>query len=366
MGDNILVGVLISAKRLKCLREDILDRTLKLILEANQSVGTRLFFFALENVDIKTKMIQGWTILEDAWVRCFFPYPQAIYLRSTYSRGNRQLLSAFFRQLERQQTVFINYPLRMDKWEMYKCLASRPGLEQFVPPTWPIRSPEEIKKLLESNLVLYLKACLSGRGEKVMRVEDLKTGEYYFSRYADGLKTGKMHWGGLLQEIQAFFNQSKIIAQKEIDLIKVAGCNVDFRAELYRRDGNLPKIIGIPVRIGQLGSPITTHSVSMSLENFCACYSLVDYPSFMKKAEDFLTQTYTALEGCFGESGELGIDFGLDTEGQLWFIEGNSHSAKVSLYNSYADDILIQSYQGLLEYAQYRVSHILLSKKLIE
>lgn len=75
MGDNILVGVLISAKRLKCLREDILDRTLKLILEANQSVGTRLFFFALENVDIKTKMIQGWTILEDAWVRCFFPYP---------------------------------------------------------------------------------------------------------------------------------------------------------------------------------------------------------------------------------------------------------------------------------------------------
>lgn len=356
MNDKILVGVLISAKRMKRLREDILDRSLKLILEANRTVGTRLFFFALENVDFKTKMIQGWSILEDAWVRCSFPYPQAIYLRSTYSRGNRQLLSAFFRQLERQQTVFINYPLRMDKWEMYKCLASHPGLEQFVPLTWPIRSPEEIKELLESNPVLYLKACLSGRGKKVMRVADLNTGEYYFTRYAEGLKTGKMHWGALLQEIETFFNQSKIIAQKEIDLLKVAGCNVDFRAELYRSDGNLPKIIGIPVRIGQPGSPITTHSVSMSLENFCAQYSLVDYDTFTKKAEEFLTETYIALESCFGESGELGIDFGLDTEGRLWFIEGNSHSAKVSLCNSYADDILLQSYQGLLAYAKYRVS----------
>lgn len=355
MDGQILVGVLMSSKKVKRLRDNILDRSLMLILAANQSVGMRLFFFALENVDFKTKMIQGWSFLENAWVRCSFPYPQAIYLRSTYSCGNRQLLLALFRQLERQRTVFINYPLRMDKWEMYKCLAANPGLDQFVPPTWPIRSPEEIKKLLEANPVLYLKACLSGRGEKVMRVADLNTGEYCFTRYAEGLKTGTMHWGALIQEIRFFFNQSMIIAQKEIDLIKVDDCNVDFRAELYRKDGGLPKIIGIPVRIGQKGSPITTHSLSMSLENFCASYPLVDYSAFMNQAEDFLTKTYTALEGCFGESGELGIDFGMDTEGRLWFIEGNSHSAKVSLFNSYDDDSLIQSYKGLLEYAQYCV-----------
>jgi len=355
--EKILVGVLISANRVKRLREEIVDRSSGLLLAANQTIGARLFFFALENVNFQTRTIQGWSRIENAWVRSLFPYPQAIYLRNTYSSRNRRLLAPFFKQLERQQAVFINYPLRMDKWEMYKCIICSPGLEQYVPPTWPVRNPEEIKVLLENNPALYLKACLSGRGKQVMRVVDLKTGEYYFTRYAEGLKTGKMHWGALLQEVLAYFNQSKIIAQKEIDLIKVNGCNVDFRAELYRRDGGLPKVIGIPVRIGQPGSPITTHSVSMSLERFCTQYPLVDYDAFTRKAEDLLTKTYIALEGCFGESGELGIDFGLDTEGRLWFIEGNSHSAKVSLYNSYTDDVLIQSYLGLLAYAKNRVQH---------
>jgi hypothetical protein len=356
MDREILVGVLISANRLKRLREEIIDRSLMLLLAANQSAGTRLFFFAIENVNFQTRTIQGWSRNDNAWVRRLFPYPQAIYLRNTYSSRNRRLLAPLFKQLEGQQTVFINYPLRMDKWEMYRCLISSPELEQYVPPTWPIRHPGEIKALLENNPVLYLKACLSGRGKQVMRVADLQTGEYYFTRYGGGLKTGKMHWGGLLQEVLAYFNQSKVIAQKEIDLIKVNGCNIDFRAELYRRDGGQPKVMGIPVRIAQPGSPITTHSVSMSLERFCAQYPLVDYDSFTKKAEDFLSKIYIALEGCFGESGELGIDFGLDTEGRLWFIEGNSHSAKVSLLNSYTDDILIDAYSGLLEYAKNRVS----------
>lgn len=351
MAGNFLVGVLISPVRVRRLRENEVSRSLSLLLAASKVIGTALIFFSIDGIDLRKRKIEGWSLHGDTWVRRVSPYPQAIYLRSSYSSRTRKLLADFFLQLERQGTVFINYPLRMDKWEMYKCLAAQPGLRQYVPPTWPIRTLDDIASLLELHHVLYLKACLSGRGKLVMRVEKINTGEYYFTRYDGGLKTGKLHWGALRQEIRAFFDQSKVIAQKEIDLIQVGGCNVDFRAELYRDGSELPKLIGIPVRIGLPGSPITTHSSSMSLEDFCAQYSLVEYKEFRERAEEFLTKTYVALEDCFGESGELGIDFGLDTQGRLWFIEGNSHSAKVSLYNSYSDEVLIKLYQGLLAYA---------------
>lgn len=355
MDGEFLVGVLISAVRLRRLQENIVPRSISLLLAASKVVGAGLIFFAMQDVDLRARKIQGWSLHGDSWVRRVSSYPRAIYLRSSYSLRNRRMMDDFFLQLERQGTVFINYPLRMDKWEMYKCLASNLDLRQFVPPTWPIRSLEEIASLLELHRVLYLKACLSGRGKKVMRVAKLTTGEYYFTRYDEGLKTGKLHWDALQQEITGFFHQTKVIAQKEIDLIQVEGCNVDFRAELYRDGGELPKVIGIPVRIGLPGSPITTHSLSMSLEDFCAQYPLVEYQGFREKAGDFLIKTYMALEECFGESGEMGIDFGMDPQGKLWFIEGNSHSAKVSLYNSYSDDVLTQLYQGLLTYARRRI-----------
>ena len=112
-------------------------RSLSLLLAASKVVGTAIFF-SIDGIDLRKRKIEGWSLHGDTWVRRVSPYPQAIYLRSSYSSRTRKLLADFFLQLERQGTVFINYPLRMDKWEMYKCLAAQPGLRQYVPP--PVHS----------------------------------------------------------------------------------------------------------------------------------------------------------------------------------------------------------------------------------
>lgn len=356
MADEVSVGVLIGANRAKRMRKGNLDRPLRLLLAANEDVRTKLFFFTINDVNIQSKSILGLSWHKKDWELKYFDYPKAIYLRRSYSPSSKSLLLTFFAELEREHCLFINYLRRLDKWEMYKCLVAYPELKPYVPPTWPIRKTEEIKNLLGSIPALYLKACVSSRGRQIMRVRALNNGKYSFARYSDGLETGTLSWNGLLREILTFFNRKKIIAQKQIELVKVNGRNVDFRAEMYRQDGGPPKICGIPARISRLDSPITTHSTSMSLEKFCSQYGLLDYHRFMSESVPFLTRTYVTLENCFGESGELGIDFGQDSEGRLWFIEANSHSAKVSLFNSYPDDVLVSSFEGLLAYAIYRVN----------
>jgi len=158
--------------------------------------------------------------------------------------------------------------------------------------------------------------------------------------------------------VRSFFGNSKLIAQAAIRLLQVGGRNVDFRAEVQRDGSGQVRVVAIPVRIARDESPITTHSQSLSLEQFSATYPslLPPLPDFRATADQFLARVYQGIEACYGPCGELGIDFGVDQEGRLWFIEANSQSAKVSFFNSYSDDIVRQSFVGLLEYGKYRVN----------
>jgi len=358
VGNRVSVGVLVSKNKLSELCNDNGGPRLTTLIKANQTVGTDLFFFSLENVNIQTKRILGKYITKTgSWGTAMFSYPQAYYKRYTVHDSEIEVFSRFIKQMMSQGTVFINYQFGFDKWKVYSCLVNYTGLRQFLPATWLVSDWNQVIDLLDANPVIYLKACIGGRGKQVMRVERLKRGDYIYSKYVNGLTRGKVHRSGLVRDLQIFFGREELIAQQAIDLIQVGGRNVDFRAEVQRNGTGYPSLVAIPVRIAKDGSPITTHSVSMSLEKFFQEHpTSVTYDEFLPMAQKFLISIYQAIEICFGRSAEFGIDFGLDRDGKLWFIECNAQSAKVSLFNSYPDAIVTQSFIGLLEYAKCRVA----------
>ena len=49
----------------------------------------------------------------------------------------------------------------------------------------------------------------------------------------------------------------------------------------------------------------------------------------------------------------MGIDFGLDQQGGIWFIESNAKPAKDSLYQSFDRKTIQSSFLNPLEYAKY-------------
>jgi len=346
------VGVLVGPRRLEALVKGNPGPRLAALLQAGREAGVPLFFFTLDGVDMDARTIKGITPADGGWQEARLSYPPVLYRICAVAEEQRPLFAAFLSQLRRRGTVFLNYPWFMDKWETYRCLVNT-ELAPHLPRTWPIADPAEVLALLEEHPQLYLKACVGGRGKQVLRVEKLGRDAYGFIRFRDGLARGKLHKFSLLREIQGFFGARPIIAQERIDLIQVNGRNVDLRAEVQRTAQGTIHVIAIAARIARRHSPITTHSVSMSLENFSRLYPslLGDYRAFAARAEEFLCRVYAALEKCFGCCGELGIDFGLDCSGGLWFIEANSQSAKVSLFNSCPLSLIIRSYVNLLEYA---------------
>lgn len=357
MGENISVGVLVSWEKQNRVCMNRGGPRLDALLEANKAAGTNLFFFSLQDVNFMTQKICGTYLTgQGQWRRKIFPLPQVLYKRQAIAEPDEQRFTRLIKLLTRQGTVFLNYQFPLDKWKVYICLIQREDLQDKLPPTWLIEDRSQLLELTQSFPSLYLKACRGGRGKQVMRVDNLGKGEYVFTRYVNGLIRGRGGIETMIHEAVKFFGPRQFIAQKAIDLIQIRGASVDFRAEVQRCSAVLPQVAAIPVRIARENSPITTHSESMSLEKFFDTYpSFLAYSDFKERAEAFLLTVYTAMETCFGPCGELGIDFGLDQDGRLWFIEANAQSAKVSFSNSYTPSDVIESYVTLLEYGKARV-----------
>ncbi|GAB7388720.1 hypothetical protein BSNK01_25580 [Bacillaceae bacterium] len=82
-------------------------------------------------------------------------------------------------------------------------------------------------------------------------------------------------------------------------------------------------------------------------------YSDREIQRLTQMMHEFLFSIYEAIEQVYGNFGEIGIDFGLDRDGKLWFIEPNSKSAKVSLMKAYDAQTVRRAFLNPLNYAKY-------------
>ena len=70
------------------------------------------------------------------------------------------------------------------------------------------------------------------------------------------------------------------------------------------------------------------------------------------KIISFLTKIYAAIETEYGSFGELGLDYAVDRNGKLWFIECNAKPGKDSLYMAYDEEMVQKAFITPLEYAK--------------
>ena len=351
MTDSTSVGVLLGERSMTKIAGEV--HQLQALISANSSVGADLFFFTLKDVDFRRQTIIGrYSKDGKSWQSKTRAYPAAFYRRYSVPMHQESIFNKFLRQLIIRGTVFLNYQFSFDKWKLH-CALSDTDLREHLPETRLVKSLSQLAAMLDQHAVLYLKACTGGKGKEVLRVEKISN-SYFYSYFRNQLHRGKTTRSALADLIRSFFAQQDFIAQQAIDLLQVNGRNVDFRAEVQPAPNAPPHVSVIPVRIAAIGSPITTHSISMSMDKFCREYaqSLALFNgSLRQQAEDFSTKVFQAVVQKFGYGAELGIDFGVDKAGKFWLIECNAQSAKVSLFNSYSPKEVEQTYINLLNYA---------------
>jgi len=355
---NPIMAVLVSPSTMRNLIRQKVNPRIKQMAAANEEVKNILYYFSLKHVDLKEKRITGcyWDRESSRWLPGSFPIPDILYLRGGIKEKYAHIFAELYGMVNKRGHV-INHP-RFNKWELYQVLNKDPVIKDFLPATREVNRPEDIKDMLEKYGVIYLKSYLGRKGHYTLRVEALPGSCYRYSyQKKNMLSTYEVSsFQSLFNAVEGFFHGKSFLVQQSIDLIKHKNRLVDMRAELQRNGNGQLEIVGICVRLGMNGSPITTHSNAFKFEDFFL--TKMHWPkekieALIDTIQSFLFRIYEYIERHYGKYVEIGIDFAVDNNEIIWLIEANSQSTKVSLEKAYSGAVVSRAYKNILEYAGY-------------
>ncbi|SCY57788.1 YheC/YheD family endospore coat-associated protein [Alkaliphilus peptidifermentans] len=333
-----------------------LPKHLKLI-QANQQFNHTMYFFSVKDLKLSLPYIIGifYNSKTTKWEKKSFPLPDLIY--KCYGSNNDNLLRSFEKKLKTLNIKNINYLYCFSKWEIYLHLSSNINLTSYLPFTTLYKDPDSLKDMLNRFNKVYLKSCFSGGGRGVICVEKMLDAGFRISHFKNQLYINKANdFDSLIDILLTFYKGKKFIIQEAIDLLSLNQKVIDIRSELQRNGDGTIIIAGMAVRVSNNNTPITTHASSYGFESFFR--NKMDYSEELvielkDKINKLLIAIYESVEKAYGQSGELSIDIALDTNGDLWFIECNAYSSKVSFFNVHDKKTIDESYISLLKYSSY-------------
>lgn len=351
-------GVLVGRHTIINLRKQRASNNMRLLCRANERVKARLFFFAASSVNGSVDQIDGiyWDDKAKRWKQQTFPLPDILYVRSG---GDQWVIETLVSEVKKRGIV-INYP-PFDKWKVYQNLSRYDYMKEHLPDTVVYTSLEDIEAMLAKHGEIYLKPARGRKGRNVIRVGKNGKG-FQLSFYIDkGVSRGLKQFSlpsleSVAEYATSLYRGSKFLVQQAIDLVTYDDKLVDLRAEMVRNSTGKVEIIAVTARIGGWQSPITTHSMVVPLDYFLSVicnYTKPQVPGIKEAIKKFLLAAYQHIEAPYGRYGEIGIDFGIDKSGKIWFIECNSQSAKVSLARAYGIEAVYKSFYKVLSYGVY-------------
>jgi len=326
------------------------------LARASEITGIPVYFFSPRDVHLQRRKVLGtyYNHAAGRWERKVFPLPDVLYDRCSSTGPRAKTIRQLFSQWG---IVPLNARYHFDKWDVYLKLLSDEHLWPYLPLTVLFRRPGDLFSFLRRHQQVYVKAVDKSRGRKVLRLTVLPEGGYEYSFFRNAIVGGtRDRFQELYKIVRTLFkSEGKVIVQKAIPLIRIGDRAVDFRAEVQRNGQGILEIVGICARIGQARSPITIHSDAIPFEQFWRLwgYSTSQIRQLRADVNQFLLTVYRAIESHYGPFGELGIDFGIDEQENIWFIECNAKSAKVSLYKAYDELTVRRAFINPLEYARY-------------
>lgn len=336
----------------------------KELMNANEYANSILYFFSIKDVNFLDSKINGTFFNNDTkiWEKKNFPLPDVLYDRGGGTLEKQRIISDHIRyQLMKNETIKnINSRYAFNKWDVYQNLITKDEILPYLPFTVNYNCSNDLKECFKKSNSLYIKDCNGSNGRGVVKAIKYNDDEYelsYFYKKVTRIKFDSFN--KLINEIEAIFKDKEFIVQSAIDIIRYNDKPVDLRATVQRnRKGEL-SISAYPVRVGKLNSPITSTQSGSNVYRFNYFFKNLmnlsndEFDNLKNDIDTFLIKAYKNIEHFYGPFGEIGIDFAIDTNKKLWFIECNAKPGKDTVYLSYGKNIVTQSFLNPLEYALY-------------
>lgn len=351
----------------KALNQEPNFRTSELY-NSNKFANTILYFFSVKDIDFYNLKINGtyYNEINQKWEQKYFPIPDILYDRGGGTLKKQQIVSEYIRdQLNKYSNLLKINPIHLfDKWKVYKILSRNKYLKSYLPLTKLYNDINDIKEMFKSKDTIYIKSTLGNNGRDVIRIIKNKDNTFNLS-YFDSEKVINHkinNYKELDTNIKCLMKDSKFIIQHGIDLLQLDGNIVDLRGTIQRNGNGELTFSDYSVRLANNNAPITSTksgSVVFTIDDFFKTYykyNESDIITLKDTINEFLYEVYTCIEDEYETFGEIGIDFAIDKDNKLWFIECNAKPGKDSLYKNNNPEVIKQAFLNPLEYGKYKWS----------
>lgn len=285
--------------------------------------------FIPQQLNIETKEIQGeqFDFDQDCWVSQVTSIPDFIYDRCFH--GLTRETSEVTEKINwlKQHSIFLGYGLP-SKWEIYETFKSHPLLQGFLPKTDKIQTAEDAWKQLEEHQKIVLKPSFGARGTGIyllkkddskITVTMTKKGEKYDRTFQSRSQLNK--W------IDRLLQRYSYLCQPYLELTTHENHPFDLRVFLQKNSRNEWIERGRGIRLGQkehITANIATGGLFLPIHTF-----LKQYPNTIPLPAEhtihhILRTLPDLIEAKFNRLFELGIDIGIDRNGQVWILDMNS------------------------------------------
>lgn len=359
-----LIGTFIDSTSVRIASEQRPGNKLRLLSIANRYAAAMIYFFSVDDYISEDEKINGafYNYVTNKWEKRLFPLPDILYDRGGGILEKQIPTSEYIRQsIESNENVKrFNPRYFFDKLDVHNKLMRYAEVKDLLPFTIPYKSDDDLLEMFKTFSTIYIKDRVGNRGLGVTRVSKYPNGHFELSYYKkDFYKYSFDSFEELVAKINELYKDKKAIIQGAIDLIKINHGNVDMRATVQRDGSGILGITACPVRIGKAGLPITSTRSGSQVYRFedffkkFLNYSDEELRVIILKVNEFLLTIYKCIEDSYGTFGELGIDFGIDNDCNIWFIECNAKPGKDTVYLSYDEATVKKAFLNPLEYSKY-------------
>jgi hypothetical protein len=332
------------------------------LIKTGEAKGVNVYVTTTSDFKLNGKQVTGYVydFADKKWNKQSVSLPHVVYNRIPNRKFEllpevQQTIQAC---LKHSQIHFFN-PSFFNKWTLFEWLSKSKNTRSLVPATQKLITREELEKLLQKHKALYLKPALGKAGKGIMRVErstvkgraniyQLSVQEKtksYISRHPTIPK--------LWSQIRKITVGEDYIMQQAIQLSCFKQRPFDLRVLVQKNSKGFWSVAGIGARVAGKTS-ITTHvprggSIDDPHKLLAAIFGEAGCKKIIQRTKKTAVAIAKQIEKASGQNlGEMSMDLGVDTSGDIWFFEANSKPMKFD-----EPHIRKKSLENLINYCVY-------------
>jgi glutathione synthase/RimK-type ligase-like ATP-grasp enzyme len=278
--------------------------------------------------------VQGYYFEDGKWKSAILPLPDVIYNRIHSRKIEFGKEYHLFRNLLAELRIPIFNDRFLSKWEVHEHLIHENHLQPYIPNT-NLFTKDHLAAFANMYETVFIKPVHGSQGRNIFKLKKVNSSfilDSSVKSYSEN-KQVLLSLEEIYQRIKPLLNNRIYIIQQGIPLLTYQNRGMDFRVLCHKNQRNTWTATSLVARIsaedefvsniargGEIMTPINALKDSMNIN---------DAKVLITEIKKLAIETAMIIEmKSSGITGELGIDIGIDQEGNPWLIEVNSKPSK--------------------------------------